>query len=335
MRPSPIRLTSGKNSARAAYNMVVEEEARTAQTETKFDAFKRLTGWRRLGIVGNGPAVLHRGAVLQALTSCRKHREEEAKRHWRAMLDLQKEGVAATWIHDLPDGLFPPDGRKECREWLDALPDSLKPSREIRSAVLHTSKRNPPTPRPDRSRMRRRKEYELGKHRPSLFFVDQLKKINSHHMRLPGRVVIKVKGAIPENFTSVQIVERTIHPQGRKGKPCPNSKRRFSLHVQYRETNPWPKSLINASGIDLGVVNAAGTSNGNLFCFTDNESDFDAIAESQRRASKQRAGSVSWRKEKRLQNRKWRKIKGFRGNESKHLALHLGRIGGPFGSGGP
>ena len=318
------RVDRWQSSARAVFNKVVEEEARTAKSETKFDAFKRLTDWRKSGIISEAPLVLQRGTVLQSLMSCRLHREAEAKLHARLMLDLRMEGMDAEWIHSLPDGLFPPDGKKECRKWLDALPEGIKPSREVRSAVLHTSKRNPPAPRSDRSRMRRRRDYESGRHRPALFFVDGLKRIDAHHMRLPGKVVVRVKGTIPESFTSAQVVERTPRPQGFKGSgPCPNSKRRFSLHVQFKKANSRPKPLRGALGVDLGVVNTVGTSEGNLFRFTDNEAYFEAIVEYQKRATGRRKGGVAWRRELKRQRRIWRGIKGLRVNESRHLALHL------------
>ena len=318
------RVDVWQSSARAAYNLVVDAEARTADPPGKFDAFKRLTEWRKRGCVGEGHTLLQRGAIVQALTSCKKHREAEGKRHRRAMLDLKQEGIAATWIHSLPDSWFPPDKKKECEEWMDALPKELRPTKSVRSAVLHQSRKRPPEPRSDKDRMRRRKDYEAGRHRPALFFISGVKRVDTHHVQLPGKVVVRVKGSLPEDIRSVQLVERTIHPQGRRGSgPCPNSKRRFSLHVQHQVQNPKQQPLRDALGVDLGVVNAAGTSDGMLYRFTDNDADYEDIAESQRRDSRKRRGSVAWRMEKKAQRRMWRKVTGLRQNESRHLALHL------------
>ena len=314
-------------SCRAAFNRVVAEADRRGKVPSQYDLFKDLTRWRHAGVVDDAPVSVQRGAVLQARTACVKHRDHVEKTAWRLHKDWQQETIAVEWLDRLPDSQQAPIDNKTLKAWLDELPKGQAPDRQARNALLHKPLRRVDPPRVKADRMRSRKEFESGKHRPALHFVGGVKRVDANTVRLPGIGQVSVKGRAPENakIAGAHLVERTPHRRGRNGQRCPQSKRRFELHIQLRTPTPDIKPLNSAMplGVDVGVVNAASTSNGDLFRFTDESEFFDRIAESQRRNTKRAAGSVAHRKERRAQHRAWRRIKGRQTNETRHLALAL------------
>ena len=104
--------------------------------------------------------------------------------------------------------------------------------------------------------MRSRKEFESGKHRPALHFVDGVKRVDANTVRLPGIGQVSVKGRAPENakIAGAHLVERTPHRRGRNGQRCPQSKRRFELHIQLRRPSPDIKPLNSAMPLGVDVV---------------------------------------------------------------------------------
>ena len=314
-------------SCRATFNRTVAEVDRLGRLPSQFDLFKRLTQWRLAGVVGNAPTVVQRGAVVQARTACAKHRDYVEKMAWRLHKDLQQEAVAVEWLAQLPNGHEAPSDSDALKRWLDGLPKSMTPAKEIRSALLHKPLKCVKAPRSKTSLMRSRKEYESGKHRPALHFLDRVKRIDESTVQLPGIGRVAIKGHLPEGvkIAGAQLVERTPRPQGRGGIPCPQSKRRFALHLQIKKPDPEIKPLDGgqALGVDMGIANAAGASDHRLWRFTDQSDAFDRIAESQRRNAKRKVGSVAWRSEKGMQRRLWTRINNRRLNEVRHLALAL------------
>ena len=314
-------------SCRAVFNKVVEEADRRGKVPSQFDLFKGLTRWRHAGVVGDAPVTVQRGATLQARTACAKHREHVEKTAWRLRKDWQQEMLAVEWLDQLPKGCDAPTGNKALKAWLDELPKARTPDKRVRDALLHKPLKRVPVVRDKRDRMRSRKEFESGEHRPALHFVDGVARVDAGRVRLRGVGQLSVKGRVPEDakIAGAHLVERTSHPAGRGGRRCPQSKRRFELHIQQRTPTPELRPPDSAApiGVDMGVVNTAATSGGDLLHYADESDAFDRIAESQRRNAGRAAGSVAHRKERRAQQREWCRIKSRQTNETRHLALSM------------
>ena len=314
-------------SCRAVFNRVVEETDRRGKVPSQYDLFKGLTRWRHAGVVGDAPVTVQRGAALQARTACVKHCDHVEKTAWRLRKDWQQEMLAVEWLDQLPKGCDAPTDNKALKAWLDGLPKAQAPDKRTRNALLHKPLKRVPVVRDKQDRMRSRKEFESGKHRPALHFVDGVTRVDAGTVRLRGVGQLSVKGRVPEDakIAGAHLVERTLLPKGRGGRPCPQSKRRFELHIQQRTPTPEPRPPDSATpvGVDMGVVNTAATSSGDLLHSADESDAFDRIAESQRRNAGRTAGSVAHRKERRAQQRQWRRIKGRQTNETRHLALSV------------
>ena len=317
-----------QSSTRAIFNRVVAEVERLGTVPSYIDLCKLLTQWRAKGLVGKAPSDMQRGSLMQARTACVKHKAHVGKVFRRLQQDLKQEDIAAAWLATLPDGMEAPDAPKECKAWLNELPEDLQPSKKVKSAVKHKSKKRVKPVRSAPERMRSRKEYEHGSHRPALFVVQGVKRRDARTVYVPGLGDLRLATALkPDDVPrAVQVVERTPYPQGRKGgPPCPAGKRRFALHILVDRPAPNLKDPESGKwgGMDLGVKNTVALSDGRMFHLTPDGASMERYVESQQRQAKLTKGSCAWRKEKKLQKGIWDDLNGRRLNEVRHIVLML------------
>ena len=318
---------AAQRSARAIFNNTTAHIHRTGQLPKKFDLYNMVTAWRREGEVGQATVSVQRGAALQALFSCANHFAHVRKVSDRLLWDMAAEKIAVAWLATLPEGCEAPEGRKALKEWLETLSKGEAPTQKQRSALLHKSLKRFRPPRDAKDFMRSRNRYDSGRDRPALFFVGGVRRLEARLLHIPGFGAMIIKGDIDPDadIVSAHLVERTKHPRGRKGQKCPQSDRRFAVHLQIRTPAPPPKPIVpeTALGVDVGIVNAASTSDGRLFRFPDESDLQDRIVASQQRRAKLTRYSVAWRRELKKEQRLRRKIKHRRLNAIRHLALFL------------
>ena len=316
-----------QRSTRVIFNNTTECIHTTGRLPKKFDLFKKATEWRREGKVGQAPVVVQRGAALQALFSCAKHFAHVRQVSDRLLWGLAADEVAVAWLATLPDGCDAPEGRKALKAWLKTLSEGDAPAKQQRSAVPHKPLKRFRAPRETKDFMRSRNRHEAGQDRPGLFFVGGVRRLEARLLHLPGFGAVIVKGCIDKDavIVSAHLVERTKHPQGRKGRKRPQSARRFAVHLRIREPDPPAKPIApeTAGGVDVGIVNAASTSDGRLLHLPDESELQDRIVAAQQRRAQRTPYSVAWRKDLALERRLRRGIAGRRLNAVRHLALML------------
>ena len=316
-----------QRSTRVIFNNTTECIHTTGRLPKKFDLFKKVTEWRREGKVGQAPVVVQRGAALQALFSCAKHFAHVRQVSDRLLWGLAADEVAVAWLATLPDGCDAPEGRKALKAWLKTLSEGDAPAKQQRSAVLHKPLKRFRAPRETKDFMRSRNRHEAGQDRPGLFFVGGVRRLEARLLHLPGFGAVIVKGCTDKDavIVSAHLVERTKHPQGRKGRKRPQSARRFAVHLRIREPDPPAKPIApeTAGGVDVGIVNAASTSDGRLLHLPDESELQDRIVAAQQRRAQRTPYSVAWRKDLALERRLRRGIAGRRLNAVRHLALML------------
>ena len=196
------RVDGYQASTRSIFNLCVELEDARAKPLHPYAVHKMLTQWRSDDRVGSAPVSVQRGAIQQAAVACANHRATEAERVRRILRDEEQDARAVQWLSSLPEEVEVPTSRKALQTWLD---DMGAPP-DIRSAVLHQSQKRPARPRTAQERMRQRKAYEAGRHRPAMFFTQGVRKLTAHQVHAPGFGAMRVKGTVPDRIVSAQLV---------------------------------------------------------------------------------------------------------------------------------